>query len=116
MWLLGRGPMAMERLRFDGAPPSHDELIRRLRESMGERLFRAVDEVELVDGSTDGSVAQVLSQDRIALTYARSVLVQLGAESIDGEPARVSLPRWTTTPWPEHGWWTRWQIRLGRAD
>lgn len=120
MFVGGRGPMAILAFRFGTAPPSRQELNDQLREALGP-LYACIDSIEVGKASATRSDqdAWVLSQDLVALTYAKKAWSDLGGARVDPktkEPVDLLLPAWANVPWDRQGWAARLKIRFGRSQ
>lgn len=100
----------IDRVRFEGEPPSDAEIRAALREQVGS--VYGLDAIE-----RHGSELVITSMlEPVTRVYLLKLLIDRGGTPLDfstRQPRPVALPAYVERPWREHSWWTRTKIQLG---
>jgi hypothetical protein len=99
----------IDRVRFDEAPPSNEEIIALLEERVGSSY--GLDAIE-----RDGNELQITTMlEPVTRPYVLKILFERGGVRLDfatREPRPADLPPYVERPWKGHPWWTRAKIHL----
>jgi hypothetical protein len=106
------GAMAMGILRYRFAPEVDERAWRAL---LREEIGRRANAWNVTTAWHAPEVLEVLSQDAIALTYARKVSRALMGEPVAPTTERP-LPAWAETRWVELGAWARFRLWLRSSE
>ncbi|MFI5301411.1 MAG: hypothetical protein ACHREM_25270 [Polyangiales bacterium] len=97
------------RVRFESDPPSNDEILAVLASQIGS--VGALEPIER--HGNELKIGTLL--DPVAYPYLMKILMERGGAAVHwntGEPIKVSLPDYVSTPWLKLPWATRALIRV----